>query len=174
MRSIPGQRLPLGSGTSNHAPGRRTLCHIYYPSLCLPLQPCSPSSSVPPSRSAPSHSRPHPASARCPSSLVAGWHWSHPPGLASQHISFPSLAAERGPPAPEASCVTCVPPGPPKQGVGLAPQPGLPKPAVTQRGTEQAQGEALTSGLGFGGFCPPCPPATVPAGPGKGEGARPC
>lgn len=42
-----------------------------------------------------------------PGGMVAGWHWSHPPGLASQHISVPSLAAcqatERVPPAPEAS-----------------------------------------------------------------------
>jgi len=37
----------------------------------------------------------------------------------------------------------------PGRALGLALQPGVPKPAVTWRGTEQAQGAALTSGLGI-------------------------
>lgn len=104
--------------------------------------------------------------------LMAGWHWWQ--GGTGRTLLAWCLSTFHSLPLPPARLWSvCHPPQKPSVspacGVGLALQPGAPKPAVTQRGTGQAKGPALTMDLGDS--APPCPPTVVP---GRWEGAQPC
>lgn len=102
-----------------------------------------------------------------------------PTVLAPWHLStFPSLpllpARPRSvchPPQKPTASPAC-PWGCPSRASGSAPQPGVPKPVVTQRDIKQAQGAAPTSGLGVLPHMPD--PTVVPMRSGRGEGAQPC
>lgn len=104
--------------------------------------------------------------------LVAGRHWSHPPGLVSQHISFPSLPPARPqrmchPPQQPAASPGC-PQG--HQGVRLAPQPGVPKPAVTQR-HQASPGSGSHLRFGVYGVLPSMPTCSRACGAQQGRGS---